>query len=103
VTTITSSHHPEKHQSLVKYADISLNSDLETLKLISEEAQKQNKVHKVIIMIEMGDLREGVLGANLVHFYEQVFELPNIEIVGPGHQPELPLRGDAFTRQADTA
>jgi ornithine racemase len=70
--------------SLVKYADVSLETDLESLKLISEEAQKQNKVHQVIIMVEMGDLREGVLGANLLHFYEQVFELPNIEIVGLG-------------------
>lgn len=71
-------------KSLVRYADISLNSDLETMKLISKEAHRQDKVHKVIIMIEMGELREGVLGDNLVNFYEQVFELPNIEIVGFG-------------------
>ncbi|MFO7978527.1 MAG: alanine racemase [Bacteroidales bacterium] len=70
--------------SMVKYADVSLETDLETMKMISIEAQKQNKVHQVIIMIEMGDLREGVLGANLLNFYEQVFELPGLEIVGLG-------------------
>ncbi len=71
-------------RSLVKYADVSLNTDLETMKLISEEAVKQNKKHQVIIMIEMGELREGVMGENLINFYEKVFKLPNIEIVGFG-------------------
>ncbi|MFW5758255.1 MAG: alanine racemase [Bacteroidota bacterium] len=70
--------------SVVRYADVSFNSDLETLRLISVEAGKQNKVHRVIIMIEMGDLREGVLGENLINFYEKVFELPNISVVGLG-------------------
>jgi ornithine racemase len=69
---------------LVKYADISLETDLETLRLISQEASRQQKIHKIIIMIEMGDLREGVLGDNLVQFYEKVFELPNIQIIGLG-------------------
>jgi ornithine racemase len=48
--------------SVVEYADISLNTELYTIKLLNEEAIKQNKIHKIIIMIEMGDLREGVLG-----------------------------------------
>ena len=35
-------------------------------------------------MIEMGDLREGVMGDKLVDFYERVFLLPNIQIIGIG-------------------
>jgi ornithine racemase len=71
-------------RSVVKYADVSVNSDLETMKLLSKEATKQDKQHQVIIMVEMGELREGVMGENLVSFYEQVFDLPNIEILGFG-------------------
>ncbi len=71
-------------RSVVKYADVSLNSDLETLKIISKEAEKQDKKHQVIIMVEMGELREGVMGDNLVNFYEQAFGLPNIDILGFG-------------------
>ncbi len=71
-------------KSVVKYADVSMNSDLETMKLISKEAQKQDKVHQVIIMVEMGELREGVMGDELVDFYAKVFDLPNIEILGFG-------------------
>lgn len=70
--------------SIIKYADVSMNTELDTLKLLSAEAIKQGKIHKVIIMVEMGDLREGVMGEHLVHFYESVFELPGIEIIGLG-------------------
>ena len=69
---------------LVRYADISLNTELSTMHELSEEAVKQKKVHKVIIMIEMGDLREGVMREDLVNFYEKIFRLPGIEVVGLG-------------------
>lgn len=85
VNTVYIKPPPRKSlSSVIKYANVSFNSDLETLRLLSEEAGKQKKLHRVIIMIEMGDLREGVLGENLVAFYEKVFELPNIEVVGFG-------------------
>jgi len=70
--------------SLVKYADVSFNTELETIRLISSEAKKQDKDHKIIIMIEMGDLREGVMGDELVDFYAEIFELRNIEVIGLG-------------------
>jgi len=69
---------------MVRYADVSLNSELDTIRWISEEAGRQGKTHKIIIMVETGDLREGVMGDHLVEFYAQVFELPHIEIIGLG-------------------
>ncbi|HEY4650221.1 MAG TPA: alanine racemase [Pontibacter sp.] len=69
---------------IIQYADVSFQTELDIIKLLSEEAVRQNRHHKIIIMIEMGDLREGVMGEELVDFYEQVFELPNISIIGLG-------------------
>jgi predicted amino acid racemase len=69
---------------IVRFADVSFDSDIGTIKLLSEEAKKQKKVHKIIIMIEMGDLREGVVRDDLINFYEQIFKLPNISISGLG-------------------
>jgi len=69
---------------MIRYADISLNTELSTMHELSEEAVRQDKVHKVIIMIEMGDLREGVMRDDLVDFYEKVFRLPGLEVVGLG-------------------
>jgi len=69
---------------MVKYADASLNTELSTLHALSEEAVRQDKVHKVIIMIEMGDLREGVMREELIDFYSKIFNLPAIEVIGLG-------------------
>ncbi len=69
---------------IVQYADVSFNTEIYTIQMLSEESKRQNKTHGIIIMIEMGDLREGVLGEELLNFYEQVFSLPNIEIRGIG-------------------
>ena len=71
-------------KNIIKYADVSFNTQIETIRWLSEEAQRQAKKHHVVIMVEMGDLREGVLGDDLVDFYEKVFELPNIEVVSFG-------------------
>lgn len=71
-------------ESIVRYADVSFNTEFYTIQMLSDEAIKQNKTHKIIIMIEMGDLREGVMGEELVEFYGAVLSLPNIEIRGIG-------------------
>jgi predicted amino acid racemase len=47
--------------ALVRAADMSLNSDIEVLRAIDEAAAAAGVVHGVILMIELGDLREGIL------------------------------------------
>lgn len=71
-------------QSVVKYADASFNSEVQTIKWLSKEAVLQNKMHKVIIMIELGDLREGIMGDELIEFYDAVFRLPKVKVVAIG-------------------
>ena len=69
---------------VVKYADVSFNSESKTIELLSKEAVRQGRIHKVTIMIELGDLREGIMGETLIGFYEKVFKLPNIEVTAIG-------------------
>jgi predicted amino acid racemase len=71
-------------KSIVKYADVSFNSELDTIKALSEEAFRQHKTHRIVIMIEMGELREGIMADSLLEFYAEVIKLPNIEITGIG-------------------
>jgi len=71
-------------KQVVAMADVSLNSELDVIEAINEEAGRINKIHRIIIMIELGDLREGILPGSLIRFYEQVFDLPNIEVIGIG-------------------
>lgn len=69
---------------IVKYADISLNSSYTTITALNEEAKKIGVIHQVIIMIELGELREGVQRTDIMEFYERVFEMSNIEVIGIG-------------------
>lgn len=69
---------------IVRYADISLNSSFSTIIALNEAAKKADKIHEIIIMVELGELREGVLREDILNFYERVFNLSNIEVLGLG-------------------
>jgi len=71
-------------ESIVKNADISLNTEIETLKKLSYHAKGQNKIHQVIIMVELGDLREGILPCDLPQLVRKTLSLPHIKIIGIG-------------------
>lgn len=69
---------------VVAYADVSLNSSFSTILALNEAAKNLGVVHQIIIMVELGELREGIQRSDIMSFYEQVFELSNIEVVGIG-------------------
>ena len=72
---------------LVKYTEISLNSELKTIKNLNDAAERQNKVHKIILMIDLGDLREGIFFKNedeIFNTVEEILKLKNIELFGLG-------------------
>ncbi len=71
-------------ESIVESVDISLNTEMETLKNLSYHANEQNKIHQVIIMVEMGDLREGIMPCDLPQFIRHTLSLPSIKIIGIG-------------------
>lgn len=71
-------------ENVIEYADISLNTEYSTIAALNKEAEKKHKIHKIIIMIEMGELREGVVREKFLEFYEKVFDLPHIEVIGLG-------------------
>ncbi len=71
-------------RDVVGLADVSLNSEIEVINSLNEQARQLNKTHRIIIMIELGDLREGILPGSLIRFYETVFDLSNIEVIGIG-------------------
>lgn len=71
-------------EEVVEYADISLNSSFETIEALNQEAKKQDKIHHIIIMVELGEMREGVNRSDIINFYERVFEMSNITVLGIG-------------------
>lgn len=73
-------------EDVVKYSDISLVSEKETLVLLNKEAKRQNKTFGVVLMYDLGDLREGVFSLDeLIQLAEYVeLELKNLYLEGVG-------------------
>ena len=69
---------------VVSQASISCNSELSVLTALAAAAAKQNLRHGVLLMVELGDLREGILPKDLNEVVKQVMNLPNLELIGIG-------------------
>lgn len=61
-------------------ADVSLNSEADTLKSLDKLANK----HQVFLMVDLGDLREGVTEDRLPELGSICRHLKNIEVIGLG-------------------
>ncbi|HHV46650.1 MAG TPA: alanine/ornithine racemase family PLP-dependent enzyme [Tissierellia bacterium] len=72
-------------EDVVRYADISLNSEIEVIRALSREAEKIGKVHEIILMIDVGDLREGIYYENEVfETVEEILKLKGVKLTGIG-------------------
>lgn len=75
---------PSNARDVVKYSDLSLNSETETIAELDKHAREQGKRHSIILMIELGDLREGVLSEDFIKTIDNISKLPNIKLAGIG-------------------
>ena len=75
---------PSQAESVVKYADISLNSDISVVKSLSKFAVEYDTTHKIILMVELGDLGVGLMPSDLEGVVEEVIDLEGIELAGIG-------------------
>ena len=59
---------PQDAEDIVRFSDVSLESEKETILALQSAAQKFQKKHRVILMIDLGDLREGVFSETWMKF-----------------------------------
>jgi len=71
-------------EEVVKYTDISHNSELAVIESLSKFAIDSNIKHKIILMVEMGDLREGIMPSDLDETIKQIIGMQGIKIAGLG-------------------
>ena len=71
-------------EKVIEYVDISLVSELATVKALSLAAVKAAKKHGIIVMVDVGDLREGILPGELAVFISKIISLPGLELKGIG-------------------
>lgn len=65
-------------------ADGSFHTELAVLKQLSTAARQQSRKHEVYLMVEMGDLREGIMPADLPGVYTACRDYPGLDVVGLG-------------------
>lgn len=75
---------PSQADAVVEVADYSLNSNIKTIEALAEAAVRRNLRHQVIIMIDVGDLREGVWPDKAAELVKQAAALNGIEVAGMG-------------------
>ncbi len=71
-------------EEVITSVDISLNSELAIIEELSRVAGRMSKIQDIILMVDLGDLREGIWPDDLVPTVEKVLALPNVRIVGLG-------------------
>ncbi|WP_335869132.1 alanine/ornithine racemase family PLP-dependent enzyme [Bacillus sp. 2205SS5-2] len=71
-------------ESIVDLCDISLNSEWETILSLDKVAEKRGKKHRIILMIELGDLREGVSPDSVLEMVKKINRLKAIKLEGVG-------------------
>jgi ornithine racemase len=69
---------------VVRWTRVSLNTQVDTVRALSQAARAQRTTHQVILMVETGDRREGVMPELVLHVARQMAALPHIELVGLG-------------------
>jgi predicted amino acid racemase len=69
---------------VVDICDCSLNSEISVLSALNDYCKKTNKTHKVILMVEIGDLREGIMPDDFPSFLAICTKLKALDFVGVG-------------------
>ncbi|GAB77445.1 Predicted amino acid racemase [Austwickia chelonae] len=75
---------PSSVPDVVRCADITLNSSLSTLRILSEAAGQAGTSHGVVVMVDIGDLREGVWPDRAVELVTEAARLPHLDLLGLG-------------------
>jgi len=69
---------------VVAVADVSLNTEREVMDHLSAAAMARGRRHGVVLMVELGDRREGILPQQLEGVAQHVLLLPGLKLIGIG-------------------
>jgi len=75
---------PSEVERVVEFIDVSLNTEISVIRLLARQAVKRGKIQRIILMIELGDLREGVLPSDIEPMVAEVMGLRGVKLIGVG-------------------
>ncbi|GHA44189.1 alanine racemase [Amylibacter ulvae] len=70
--------------AIVQNSDTSFNTEISTVTGLAAAARKSNELHNIVLMVEMGDMREGIMPKDLKSFALRVIKIPGLTLTGIG-------------------
>ena len=71
-------------EEVVALTQISLNSEVATVRALGEAAQARGVRHQVVLMVDVGDRREGLMPDQAADAARDILATPGVELVGMG-------------------
>ncbi len=78
---------PSIASDIVRFSDVSLQSENDTIRALQNAAERLNLKHKVVLMIDLGDLREGIYFTEkeeILRTVRLILSCPNLTFYGIG-------------------
>jgi predicted amino acid racemase len=69
---------------VVAAADVSFNTELGVIAELSRAAKRLGRHHGIVLMVELGDLREGVMPCDVENTVASILNCSNIALIGIG-------------------
>jgi predicted amino acid racemase len=78
------SPRPSAVDDVVRWADISLNSELDTVRALGKAAVETGVEHGVVLMVDLGDRREGMMPSEVLDIARGVHAMEGVRLDGLG-------------------
>jgi predicted amino acid racemase len=75
---------PALAEETVALANVALVSEIDVIAALDAAARRAGRTFSVVVMVDVGDLREGMMPDELPAFLERAVAYENVEIVGVG-------------------
>ncbi|WP_227288057.1 alanine/ornithine racemase family PLP-dependent enzyme [Boseongicola sp. H5] len=75
---------PSQADQVVQSCETSYNTEMDVIAKLAAIARRNNTVHNIILMVEMGDMREGIMPDDLIGFASQVVRMRGVALKGIG-------------------
>ena len=71
-------------RTVVQHTNTSINSEITVIMALAKVAKKMKRIHQIILMVDVGDLREGILQENVLGVAQKIACFKEIKLAGLG-------------------
>ncbi|WP_409327490.1 alanine/ornithine racemase family PLP-dependent enzyme [Staphylococcus pseudoxylosus] len=69
-------------EDVVRYSDISIQTEIATIRKLNEIAQKNQVKHHILLMVDWKDAREGILTYDIVDYINEILSMHHVSVIG---------------------